>query len=200
MLELEKLPYKIGAILLKPDAVDLGVDEFITDLVSRRMLTEAGASLEVAASLFNLTRKQTQKIYPTLDLNYFEGHTANFLSGTSIALLYVGNGGEVNLWQLLHKIRGKITVDEGFEHSIRASIPLPSKRERYDELTKKLKNEEPLCLEDYMSLSENLAHVPGNMCEFSGLLSLIPNNILRLVTVEGVRMTRIQALIENQQR
>ncbi len=200
MLELEKLPYKIGAILLKPDAVELGVDDFITELVSKRMLIEASASLEVAAPLCNLTKEQTRRIYPTLDPNYFEGHAANFLSGISIALFYVGNSGEVNLWQLLKKIRGKITLGDGFEHSIRASIPLPGKREKYNELSKKLKNKEPLCLEDYMSLSENLAHVPENIFEFDGLLSLIPKKYFNSVMVEGMSMSKIQALIENQQR
>lgn len=196
MVELKKLPYKIGAMLLKPDAIELGVDEFITELVSRRMLIEAGARLEVAAPFFNLNREQTRKIYPALDSNYFEGHAANFLSGTSIALLYVGNTDRVNLWRLLYEIRGKLTVGEGFEHSIRASIPLPSKREKYDKLSVKLRNNTSLCLEDYMSLSENLAHVPENVCEFGGLLSLIPKRFLRPVRVEGVSIVSILEMIE----
>lgn len=172
---------KFGLILISHDAIDLGVTE---EVVARMLegLKEKSPGVELAGAtiLEGMTPSQVQLVYPDLKREFLDAFTKTLGDNPSVLIAFEQTDPETfdfNFIKEINSVKGKIkrhkTSDGkgGWGKSIRSAIPLPSDRERYEEMDRKL-DQGSLSEDDYVKLTHHLVHSPDNEAELAGLYLL----------------------------
>lgn len=169
----------VGLMLLKPDTINLGVEEFIINLVTTNMIGRGG-QLSIVKMIDGITDDQLQYIYPTLAPHYFRALSKLMIEQPSVLLVFVSSsanneGERIDLWEALTAIKGKVdpTRSKGFNEGVRSAIPIPGRIGTFNRISSILQSGEDLSETEYLELVQNLAHTPENIHEFAGLLQLL---------------------------
>lgn len=169
----------LGVMLMKPDALEVGIVEELIDYTYTRLQTIV-PNIELAGAILipSFNEAEVEKIYPDLEDKYRDAFKIFYKQGPLVAVFWSSDSTPQDLWIILKTLRGKITEGFGLNDSIRSIIPLPGNRERYEEITKKIESEE-LNSDDYIELCRSLVHIPENIKEFAGLfLSIDQSEII----------------------
>lgn len=161
-----------GATLLKPDSVALGIEAFLIDYISQQMQAKASAELAGVMLIENMSKQQVGQIYPSIEEGYFKACCDILADSPSIAMIFVGNDQQTDLWATLKQIRGKVNKGSGFRDSVRAALPIPGDYARYNRVALAL-HRGSFTHSDYIDASANLMHVPEDIHEFAGLMEVI---------------------------
>ncbi len=172
-----------GLALIKPDSVDLGIDEFIADYMSDRMKKEAYSDLVGGFVVDSISEKQLRLIYPNLNDSYFKGNLRLFRNPSALLVFttFKYNYDSPNLWEAIIKIKGHVDIDkrgQGFRSTIRGAIPIPGTLTQCDTFVRNRKNSIELTDEEYYQLSRNFVHSPANLEEILGLSMLMSDDEL----------------------
>lgn len=159
----------VGVVLIKPDAIENDLTQIIIDNIYSKLQKDVpDIEVEDVVVMDSLEPQEVKDIYPDLDQTYLRAHQDFFEKGPLVAVFFSSDGSKKDIWDLLTKARGKIGEGSGLEDSIRGILPLPGERDRFNELSGKLKTGQTVD-SDYAEIIRNLAHVPDNMREFAGL-------------------------------
>lgn len=177
----QEMRFKVGAILLKPDALQLDVWEYIVARISG-ILHDKGATLEHISTLEVNSHKDMMTIYPDLDEPTRVPMLRYMQSGPCLLVTFRGDG-EIDLWGLLKELKGKTMWNWNEEQLllggtsssfIRAMVPVIGTQEIYTPIINKVITKERFDDEEYYYYIQNLIHSPDKLIELLGLLSLIP--------------------------
>ena len=184
---IKKLRNTFGVVMLKPDAIDEGVEDYLIDHIYKK-LREQIPDIELAGVIANesFREDQTEKIYPNLNESYLKGMKTLLKNNQTMVVFFTSRSGDQDVWSLLRNIRGKIGTGLGMENSIRSIIPLPGKVEKFKKLSQKIK-EDKLSEEDYIELCKGLVHVPDDEKEVAGILSSLDRT--ELINIFGSKKT-----------
>lgn len=179
-----RLRHRFGFMILKPDAIELDIFEYLIYIVTSRMLPKA--NLDSMILLEPISQEDLGYMYPQLEERYFWGHCISFQK-PSILLIYRGQGSETDLWRELKDIRGKIHPRNrqlfGIKDSVRGIIPLPGDIQTFVEVTERIQLG-TVTRNDHIWMSRNLAHVPENLTEVAGVLRLLSHEQLQTISLE----------------
>jgi hypothetical protein len=186
-----ELAMKAGFLLIKPDAVQLGVAEYIIDYAAQRVEKEKAGKLSGVYILNPLRTEQVPLLYPQMTSDTFP-RVANYLGEeNSVMAVFKGNG-LVDMRMLMLKIRGRgmhnwsmeeLNGSIGLEDSVRGMLPVPGTTNLYFDVINKLKAKKcdstlKLTSDELIIFCRNLVHSPGDYEETLGILGLL--NITQL--------------------
>lgn len=185
---IETLQKHVGLMLIKPDAINLGIGEDIINHVTQIMYPNA--NLTGVYIIDNITVEQIPIIYPELPSDGYEIVYEYLTSGPCILFGFTSDNEESNLLNTMKKIKGPRLIDwrdEYFEYRpgitsfIRATIPVPGTEMLYKRVIEKilLKRNDPTIRftdDEFKIYCQNLVHSPDNFKEMFGLLSLVSEN------------------------
>lgn len=98
------LDKNIGLLLIKPDAIKLGIEEYIIGEFCQRL--QGKAELDFVQKKVLRSRTQINLIYPDMiDTNIYRYLENNLLHQTTIVASFVGNR-EIDIWSEMSKIKG----------------------------------------------------------------------------------------------
>jgi nucleoside diphosphate kinase len=216
------LKTKLGLLLIKPDAVQLGIVEEIIDFVTHEAHFSKTAQLN-GVYIINLQKPDIPLIYASVQTGVGEILKEYMTENICVLVTFKGNK-RVDLWKFLHDIRGKRLMDRTPEelqqgiskiNGIRDWIPLPSTRKSYENAFQKLEKrfiagdkskDIPFTDEEYRIYCRNLVHVPDNLQEVFALLQLLERReIEENLTIEEfktikfllIRETKNEKITEN---
>lgn len=187
-----ELTHKTGVILIKPDAVELGIAEDIIDYANERVEAQRAGSLEGVYLIDRIGCKDIPSLYPNLSPDGY-GMVENYLcTGSSVMAVFRGTG-HVNMRELMLDIKGKRmrdwTLEElegkmGMKDSIRGMLPVPGTISEYADAVAKLKAQKSdpslrFTDEEFKVYCKNLIHSPDDLYETVGVLSLLSKDQLR---------------------
>ncbi|MGA7733635.1 MAG: hypothetical protein WCD37_20425 [Chloroflexia bacterium] len=182
-----------GALLIKPDAVELGIAEELIYEAQSRLLKE---NIELTGvAILTVPDDAGHKLYPSMNSDKLTYVMREYLTqGESVIAIFVG-GQSTNVTERLVEIRGKqlfnYSVEElmampyGLQDSLRGIIPVPGTGEHYRPIIQRLISDRlgltrPLTKrQDYSAGYRNLVHAPRDPMELCGLLSIAPPDLLR---------------------
>lgn len=178
-----ELRQRIGFVLIKPDAIELGIDDFVINYLQSSL--QAHAELN-GIYVVKVKQENVKGIYSAAKM-YESAAVINYVtSGNSIVATFSGNG-LVDLWATLKNMKGKKLIDRtdeelegsmGWRKGIRNAIPIPSTKTDYKPVFEKIK-EYKLEATNYFTRTEfdtfvkNLVHTPDNLMEFYSLVKLL---------------------------
>ena len=168
----EALKHKFGFIMLKPDAVEFGVKEFLIDHIIK-VLKKKKVFLRGIVNIPPISEHRTANLYPDVNDNYFRAYAESYAENDKFVLVFESSDIGIDIWAEMLKLRGTIGNGTSIEDSIRSIIPLPGQEEKFYEIRDRIKSG-ILTHEDYKHMAKNLVHVPDNIAEFAGVLSIIP--------------------------
>jgi len=187
------LSAQTGALLAKPDAVQLGIAEELIYEAQSRLLKE---NIELTClAVLTISEEAGPTLYPSMNDSKRTYVMKEYLTqGESIMAIFQG-GPSTNVTEKLLQIRGKqifeYSVEElaampyGLQDSLRGIIPVPGTSESYRPVIERLISDrlgltEPLkSREAYRGGYLNLVHTPSDPLELCGLLSIMPTDLLR---------------------
>lgn len=168
---------RLGIALIKPDAVELGIAEYIIDFLNYKMITLAEAELSGVFIISDLDYEIVRKIYPKSPEHKISTVFEQFRGHEGLIIIYKGYGHKQDLWKLLRELRGEslfYRTEVGIERGgIRGIIPVPSTGDNFRVIQNKLNRGEELTRDELRTYHANLMHTPENFDEFLGLASLI---------------------------
>lgn len=173
--------HTFGMLMIKPDAVSLGIAEDLIEYTRVRMLTEASAVLTGVFFVESINREDLSYMYPDVRGNKLDLSMHNFNLGPSVILTFNGMRDDIDLWRQAYLIRGKTMrhqTQTGLRDSIRGILPIAGVPGDYRIMTEKYKKPGPMTDEDELIMHFNLAHSPDNVQEVAGLLRLISDTEL----------------------
>lgn len=182
----------VAAMLIKPDAVDLDITEFLIEHVAGLMKQRCNAELEGVHVIESLKEQDIAILYPSLDRDGIEIVRSYLSSGLSVLVTFRGDGTK-DLWSGLKQIKGPRMIDWdeeelsgslGINNFVRAMIPVPGTLGEYEPVLEKirLKKSDPSARftdKEFRVYCRNLIHTPDNRQELLGLLSLLDKTSLR---------------------
>ncbi len=188
-----ELRTKVGLVLIKPDAIELGIEEFLVDYLQTKLQNEA----ELNGGYFvSIKQEDLNGIYSAAKM-YTSQAVVNYItSGTSILISFRGFG-KTDIWARLNQLKGKKLINRNgeeldgpisWERGVRNAIPIPSTKKEYLPVFDKIKKygeEATVHFTDFEfgTYVKNLLHTPDNLMEFYSLLKLLkPDEISNEIT------------------
>ncbi len=181
----EEFVHRFGVVLIKPDAIALGVDEFIIGRLTQELYESKTGILQGVYEV-GVKKMDIPYIYPSIPKEDYAVIEDYLSEGSSILLTYRGSG-RSNLQDRINEIKGKRLGDwsieelegaNGFGNSIRGMIPVPGTIEQFEPVIKriKLKKIDPSIRfsdAEYRIYCRNLIHSPNDCLETLSLLRLL---------------------------
>ena len=189
----EEFIHKFGVVLIKPDAVELGVDDYIIGRFTQE-LYEGGIGVLQGVYEVNVKKIDIPLIYPSMSKEDYLAVESYLTEGPSVLFTYTGSG-RFNLQDRINNIKGKRLGDSsleeldgknGFGNSIRGMLPVPGTIKQFEPVVRRIKlkkNDPSIRFSDaeYHIYSKNLVHSPNDYLETFGLLCLLSAQQLREV-------------------
>lgn len=184
---LDRLRTTTGFCLLKPDAVELDVAEFIIAHLAKVMYTQFNAELGLVIDLQLGGARDLACVYPKYPIfkpQARESMLAYFTSAPSIFITFHTRDEvpQVDLWEALSVIKGRVmwhwTVDQllgcaNVDDFVRALVPLPGTRDVFAPIMQKIIEGRDLTDDEYFHYIQNLIHTPETAEEVKGLIGLL---------------------------
>lgn len=185
-IDLSRLQTKLGAMLIKPDAVNLGVAEPIIAHVSKKLYEEQIGTISGVYLIDGIPISMVPILYPSLPVDGCET-VSQYLSDGMCVLAFFEGSGNVDMWAEMTKLKGRRmndwSIEElggavGLNNFIRAMLPVPGTRDKYfpviDKIILKKRDKSARFTDaEFQIYCRNLVHTPDNIDEFCGLLELI---------------------------
>lgn len=176
--ESDLLKKRCGLLMIKPDAINLGVEEYVIAEFCSRL--QGKASLDLVEVITITSEKQVQNIYPHASQNLLSFIVPNLLN-QRVILVSFNCKSNTNLWKDLSAIKGpnpkrwSVAMHEGDTRPhffIRGWLPVPGSSPVWKKIIAKIKGGDELTQQEYLIYCQNLVHTPDTIQEFEGLLSL----------------------------
>jgi hypothetical protein len=178
----------LGLLLIKPDALALGVEDYIIHYVDESLRNEKAGSLN-GVYIIQIKDKDVRNIYATVKRPLSPVLKAYLTEDVSVLVTFKGDG-KKDIWQKVSQLKGKRLLDRseneldngmGWLKGIRNAIPIPGTRELYVPVFERVKQiqKDPkvrFTEEEYNQFSRNLVHTPDDLVEAFALLSLLNKN------------------------
>lgn len=185
--------WSVGALLIKPDAIEAEQVGFIRDIVKEK-LAPVGGKIALELSMVDLSQEEVRIIYPTLQEEVLEDVERYLASGPCIGMLVDAPLSIGSLMRRVIGMKGPRLGDRSTERllegritngTIRDLLPLPGDEEMYQSIIPSLvrrrnnptiRRADPRYAftdEQYFYYSRNLAHSPDNREELDGLFDVI---------------------------
>lgn len=180
------LRYQIGAMMLKSDAVNLGVTESLIHHVAEYFYHKRAAKLSGVYLIKKIKPEIVPSLYPNLDR---DGHeiVTRYLSQGSVVLAFFQGNGSLDMWNEITMLKGKRMNDWdlgelngalGLKDGMRCIMPVPSTREVYQPVMERIRRKrtdanERFTTDEFETYCQNLVHSPDDLAEFQGLLGLL---------------------------
>lgn len=173
----------IGACLVKPDAVELGVAEYILAHIAHALAIKKAGEMTLVSVIDKLPFEKVPALYPKLDADGYEIVRDYLCAGTCVLAFYKGNGVGKELLAMKGKRMGDWSLDEldgsiGWKEGIRCAMPLPGTTKEYQPIVERIRARrlgQPSRFTDdeFRVYCRNLIHTPDDDQELLGLLSLL---------------------------
>lgn len=170
----------LGLVLIKPDAIKLGVEEFIISEIASGVLPYA--RLDFVESLYINSKEQVRLIYPNEKPNIYDALDPYFIGNQSIVLSVKSFKPGFDLWEELKNLRGPNIwhwtdnmLNGRFERPrfIRRILPVVGGDLLWETIKNKSIRKEEMTPEEFMVYSQNLLHVATSLQDFKGILSIL---------------------------
>ena len=168
----ESLKKTFGAVLFKPDSIELEVYDFVLQHIINK-LREYGIVLAGVVKVPPMTREQVESLYPGLAKEYLDAHIDTLGQKETLIAVFEGRTDTVDIWEKIRELKGKIGNGYGIEDSVRAMVPLPGEEDEFNRVHQKVVNGEILDFEDYKNLARNLIHSPDTAKDFRSIVRLV---------------------------
>ena len=192
----EAIRKTLGVVLFKPDALELDVHEFLLHHMADRLRKRGAAMVGIVDNMPPMTREAVAAIYHELEGEYLGAYTKVFGENGTIVVFFEGLTTNIDIWEEIRKLKGKLTKGNGIEDSIRAMVPLPGDQAEFKRVSAKIASGEPLNSTDYHNLTRNLVHAPDTMGDFNAIVNLIADE--QLSVIFGQRRARALREFVNQ--
>jgi hypothetical protein len=179
----------VGAILLKPDALDRNQVGAIKEILRSKMAT-FGGKIVFEKLLSGLTYGQVVDLYPALSGEDLHDAAEYLASGPNLGIVIEGPLDEAGLMKEINDIKGPRVGDRSIERllegrvtdgTLRDLLPIPGDEHLYQDLLptileRKTNPDVRFTKDQYAYYSRNLVHSPDNAIELRGLLKVIGYN------------------------
>ena len=179
----------VGAILLKPDALDRNQVGAIKEILRSR-IAKFGGKIVFEKLLGGLTYDQVAEIYPALSGEDLRDATEYLASGPNLGIVIEGPLDEIGVMKEINDIKGPRVGDRSLNRllegritngTLRDLLPVPGDESLYQDLLptileRKGNPEVRFTNDQYAYYSRNLVHSPDNSIETRGLLKVIGYN------------------------
>lgn len=189
----EIIQKRFGMVLIKPDAIDDDIFEYIIDYLINILHSKYKIEL---TGLFpvNITAEDIPQLYPDKDISILKMFEDYLATNTSIILCFKGDG-DINIWEVLQQLRGDSIKNRsiedlesgsniGIEKGIRGLIPLPHKKDAYRSIFDTIveyKGKGFIFEKERFDLyMRNLIHTPSSLPDFIGMTKLLNEEQLQL--------------------
>ncbi len=178
--------HAIGALLLKPDAIETKQVSIIRNIVKEK-IARIGGQIVFERLLPGLSYEQVVGIYPALSGEDLEDAAVYLGSGPNLGMVIKAPMDEASIMREINAVKGPRVGNRSPERlmqgrienaTIRDLLPIPSDEDRYRALVptlldRQLNPDLRFTKEQYAYYSRNLAHSPDNSLELDGLLRVI---------------------------
>jgi len=183
----------VGLVIIKPDAIDLGIEEYLIARLCQQLLDVA--YLDHVQIVKIVDQIAVRKIYPAIEAEVYPILESNLVGREVVVLSFSSFANDqIDLWSRLKGVKGKSmwNWDEemwrgkrGIETSVRGCLPVPGSDPSWRSIVPKVRNHQWMTTEEFTVYSQNLIHTPETLLEFAGVLDLFPsrvrNSILRSI-------------------
>ncbi len=179
----------VGAILLKPDALDRNQVGAIKEIL-RSKIAKFGGKIIFEKLLDGLSYSQVVEIYPGLSGEDLHDASKYLASGPNLGIVIEGPLDEAGVMKEINDIKGPRVGDRSIERllegritdgTLRDLLPIPGDESLYQDLLptileRKANPDVRFTKDQYAYYSRNLVHSPDNAIELRGLLNVIGYN------------------------
>lgn len=178
----------VGLLMIKPDAIDLGVEDHIVAEFCGRL--HGIAQIDYAVAVKISTVRQIHAIYPRQEENIYQMLCRNLLNREAILISFRG-GPHIDLQRKLKEIKGPsmwhwtermLHGDTNPDRFIRGWLPIPGSSDLWESIIKKIQAGARMTEEEFVVYSQNLIHTPDTVNESQGLLEFFPKNIRKKIS------------------
>ncbi|RWZ78229.1 MAG: hypothetical protein EOT05_00465 [Candidatus Microsaccharimonas sossegonensis] len=176
----------VGAILLKPDALDRNQVGAIKEIL-RSKIAKFGGKIVFEKLLSGLTYSQVVEVYPALSGEDLRDAAEYLASGPNLGIVIEGPLDEAGVMKEINEIKGPRVGDRSIERllkgritdgTLRDLLPVPGDESLYQDLLptileRKTNPDVRFTKNQYVYYSRNLVHSPDNAIELRGLLNAI---------------------------
>ena len=193
--EFELFDKQYGIILIKPDAVEMDVTEYIISEVLQRTPNELNAGLDIVQVCEFFRQDEVELLYQEidqLDPDFRQATIDYMLSGPTVLVMFrrasLVTDDDTSLISILKGIKGKsmfhwsleqLETREGTNNFVRGLLPLPGSNEVLLRVVQKIIDkkegitQEKMTKEEKIYYVQNLVHSPDNQYEVEALLRLL---------------------------
>ncbi len=179
----------VGAILLKPDALDRNQVGAIKEIL-RSKIAKFGGKIVFEKLLRGLTYDQVVEVYPALSGEDLRDAAEYLGSGPNLGIVIEGPLDAAGVMKKINDIKGPRVGDRSIERllegritdgTLRDLLPVPGDESLYHDLLPKILERKAnpdvrFTKDQYAYYSRNLVHSPDNAIELRGLLNVIGYN------------------------
>ena len=184
----EKLPViegdrssEVGILMIKPDAIKLGVEEYLVAEFVKRL--EGRADLDYAVVKTIESEETVREIYPDLEDDTYKA-LYGYLIGKEVLLITFrakNNTPGTDMLERLSSIRGpsmwrwskeQLSGNVGPEDFVRRMMPVPGSPPEWNIIKEKALQKERMTQREFEVYCQNLVHTPTSKGDFNALLKL----------------------------
>ncbi len=194
-LTYKQMQEHIGFIVMKPDAIELGVAEELIGMATEKLLQE-GIHLLHGEVITIESEVQLRLLYPHIDEADFWRHMKDYFLGNLVAVTVYYSHEPTHIERTIKNIKGprprdwEITQLEGarsIDDFLRALIPVPGTEQVVKPLLEKILESKrrngifEFTDAEFAIYSRNLVHSPEGEDEYQGMLKLLSADTRNLI-------------------